>query len=216
MLTLALITAGAETIGVIATYTDKHVQHGGQLAAVGVGYVDYLVPTGYGLTATVLVITATLAQAVRRPPTPSREPSWLSIGLSVGWLLLTAAGPFTISGGQTAQQFYAAAAAFALICLATGGYLGATSRWTSMPRLLAAAIPTVLVATTVDAIAGPTDHPGEQGFIVLACPLFIGVVCFLVAVGAALGGGVASLVPRRSRAADDRTLDQPSADLRIA
>jgi hypothetical protein len=209
MLTLALVTAGAETIGVIAIYTEQP----GEIA--GFSYVG--IAFGYGLTAIVLVLTATLGRVVWRRPRPSWGPWWLSVGLSVGWALSIAAGAFTIWGGLTAQQGRAVVAAIGLSCVVAGGYVGATRRWASLPLLLATAIPAVLVATAIPTVLVATatgnsvarDFPSELLFIVWFGLPLVGVVCFLFAVGAALGAGVASLVPRRSRAALARTVDQP-------
>jgi hypothetical protein len=209
MLTLALVTAGAETIGVIAVYTSLLGGQGGEFAALDVGYMDYyFVPAGYGLTAIVLVVTAALGRVVRRRPGSGRRPWWLS----VGWPLVIAAGPFTILAGLSARQAIAVAAAIALTCLAAGGYVGATSRWTSTPRLLATAIPAVLVATsglaTISSVMGGVPLQWQWADIVLNGLGLTGIMCFLFAVGAALGAGVASLVPRRSRAAVAGTVDQ--------
>jgi hypothetical protein len=198
MLTLALVTGGVETIGVIGTYTNLRA---GQREEAIAGSHYLSVAAAYGLTAIILVVTATLGRVVRRLPRPSREPSWLSIGLSVGWALLIAAGLFALFGGLTDPQALAVAAAIALTCLAAGGYVGATSRWTSTPRLLATAIPAVLVAiATGDAVAGGLTFHAQLGFIEWVGLALTGIVCFVFVVGAALGAGVASLVPRRSRA----------------
>jgi hypothetical protein len=209
MLTLALVTAGAETVGVLAIYTGLLAGQGGEFAALDLLAAFSFFPAAYGFTGMVLVVTARLGQVVRRRPRPGRGPWWLSIG----WPLLIAAGPFIILGGLTAPQAIAVAAAIALTCLAAGAYIGATSRWTSTPGLLATAIAAVLVAasgvTAIGWAKGGLVIQWQWVDIVLASLDLSGIVCFLFAVGAALGGGVASLVPRRSRAAVAGTADQP-------
>jgi hypothetical protein len=209
VLTLALVTAGAETVGVLAMYTSLLAGQGGEFAALDLLAAFSFVPAAYGFTSIVLVVTATLGQVVRRRPRPGRGPWWLS----VGWPCLIAAGPFTIFGGLTAPQAIAVAAAIALTCLAAGGYVGATNRWTSTPGLLATAIAAVLVAaagvTAIGWARGGLVIQWQWVDIVLTSLDLTGIVCFLFAVGAALCGGVASLVPRRSRAAVVGTADRP-------
>jgi hypothetical protein len=91
--------------------------------------------------------------------------------------------------------------------------VGATSRWTSTPGLLATAIAAVLVAasglTAIGWAKGGMFIQQQWKDIVLPSLALTGIVCFLFAVGAALGRGVASFVPRRSQAAIVRMTDQP-------
>jgi hypothetical protein len=212
MLTLALVTAGAETVGVLAIYTSMLAGQRGEFAAVDLLVAYFVVPAEYGFTAIVLVVTATLGQIARRPPRRAWGPWWLS----VGWALLIVAGLLAtavILNGSAGPPVTTVAAATALTCLAAGGYVGATGRWTSTPGLLATAIAAVLVATSGAAAIGRAmlgvfGQP-QPGAIALVSLALTGIACFLFAVGAALGAGVASLVPRRSRAAVVRTADQP-------